>query len=252
MQRTFNYTNRRKINRDEVVIRLEERGSLAPVFDVDFKFNPRFPDDSRLYVEAYYRETLQRFDFGTTSSPRRPSSRALDAVDLTGTTLFRVRVVDESGNVGRLIGAAEGLRPEGGDDGNAESLMILRTKDLHTVPWRVEVFTDGNKPILYVNNRIPDALSKVKTDPGFYALIMPAALQQVLHRLLLDEPDEEDAEAIAHRSRWIEMATELDSSPPETDDVEELMGWIDRVVEAFCTEKDLTSVLNNHIEEVTP
>ena len=253
MLRTINYTGRAKITRDEVEITLNDEPGLEPSFDAEFKFLERFPDDSAIYVEAYYKETLQRFSFGTVGNVIRPTDRVLSAVDLTGTTLFRVRVVDESGQIGRLLGAAEALRPEGGyDDDNSESLMTLKTGPLESLPWKVEAQHDGSKPCLVINNRIPDALNRAKSDPGFYSLILPGALQQVLYQFLLNELDDEDIEANEQRSRWIDMATRLESEPPETTDFDELSSWVERVVEAFCKREDMTSALVNHLEGVEP
>ena len=253
MLRTINYTGRAKITRDEVEITLNDEPGLEPSFDAEFKFLERFPDDSAIYVEAYYKETLQRFSFGTVGNVTRPTDRVLSAVDLTGTTLFRVRVVDESGQIGRLLGAAEALRPEGGyDDDNSESLMTLKTGPLESLPWKVEAQHDGSKPCLVINNRIPDALNRAKSDPGFYSLILPGALQQVLYQFLLNELDDEDIEANEQRSRWIDMATRLESEPPETTDFDELSSWVERVVEAFCKREDMTSALVNHLEGVEP
>jgi len=253
MLRTINYTGRSKITRDEVRITLTDEPGLEPSFDAEFEFLQRFPDDSAIYVEAWYKETLQRFSFGTVGNVTRPADRTLSAVDLTGTTLFRVRVVDESGQIGRLLGAAEALRPEGSDDDdNSESLMTLKTKSLGSLPWKVEARNDGSKPILYLNNQIPDALNRAKSDPGFYSLILPGALQQVLYQFLLNEPDEEDIEANVQRSRWIEMAAKLESEPPETTDFDELSSWVERVVEAFCKREDMTNALVNHLEGVEP
>ena len=253
MLRTINYTGRSKITRDEVRITLTDELGMEPSFDAEFEFLQRFPDDSAIYVEAYYKETLQRFSFGTVGNVTRPADRALSAVDLTGTTLFRVRVVDESGQIGRLLGAAEALRPEGStDEDNSESLMTLKTGPLEALPWKVEARTDGSKPCLIINNRIPDALNRAKSDPSFYSLILPGALQQVLYQFLFNEPDEEDTEANEQRGRWMEMATRLESEPPETTDFDELSSWVERVVEAFCKREDMTSALVNHLEGVEP
>jgi hypothetical protein len=127
--------------------------------------------------------------------------------------------------------------------------MTLASMDLVALPWKVEVSTDGAKPRLLVNNRIPNALNRVKTEPAFYSLILPGALQQVLLRLLMDVPDEEDFQAIEQRRRWIEMATNLESEPPDVEDMDERISWIERVVEAFCKRMDMTNVLVNHLEE---
>lgn len=251
MLRTINYTGRSKITRDEVRITIVDHPGSEPSFDAEFEFSNRFPTESAIYVEAYHKETLQRFSFGTVGNITRPDDRRLSAVDLTGTTLFRVRVVDESGHIGRLLGSAEALRPEGSDDDdNSDSLMTLKTLSLGPLPWRVEVPNNGSKPCLYINNQIPDALSRAKSDPGFYALILPGALQQVLYQLVLSEPDEEDIEACERRNRWIEMATKLESDPPDTTDTEELSSWVERVVEAFCRREDMTNALVTHLEGV--
>ena len=251
MLRTINYTGRSKITRDEVRITIVDHPGSEPSFDAEFAFSKRFPEDSAVYVEAYHKETLQRFSFGTVGNITRPDDRRLTAVDLTGTTLFRVRVVDESGDIGRLLGSAEALRPEGSDDDdNSDSLMTLKTGPLGSLPWRVEARNDGSKPCLIINNQIPDALNRAKSDPGFYSLILPGALQQVLYQLVLSEPDEEDIEACEQRNRWIEMATKLESDPPDTTDAEELSSWVERVVEAFCRREDMTNALVTHLEGV--
>ena len=251
MLRTINYTGRSKINRDDVRISVHEEPGKPPCFDAEFEFLERFPSESTIYVEAYYKETLQRFEFGTVGNVKRPSDRELSAVDLSGTTLFRVRVVDESGHIGRLLGAAEALRPEGTeDDSNSDSLMILKTGRLGSLPWKVEVPTDGGKPTLIINNQIPDALSRAKSDPGFYSLILPGALQQVLFQYFSQEVVEDDLEVNEQRQKWLDLARTLESDPPDTYDLEELGAWIERVLEAFCDREDMTGVLVNHLEGV--
>ena len=69
-----------------------------------------------MFIEAYHRNTLQRFNFGTVSQPRPPENTVLDQLDLSGPVLFRVRVVDQSNNQGQLIASTSGLRAEGDDD----------------------------------------------------------------------------------------------------------------------------------------
>ena len=75
MLRTINYTGRSKITRDEVRITLTDEPGLEPSFDAEFEFLQRFPDDSAIYVEAWYKETLQRFSFGTVGNVTRPADR---------------------------------------------------------------------------------------------------------------------------------------------------------------------------------
>ena len=117
MLRTFNYTGRNCIERTEVRIRKEDTEDNVPEIDADFNFKERgLPGKSKIYIEAGYKNTLQRFDFGTLDSILRPKERALDRIDLSGPTQFRVRIVDESDEVGRILASADRLRAEGEED----------------------------------------------------------------------------------------------------------------------------------------
>ena len=250
MQRTFNYTGRSRITRDEVAITVIDQAPEPPAFDVQFGFLKRFPPESRLYVEAYHKATLQRFDYGTVGNPKPPAHRVLDSVDLTGSVLFRVRVVDESGSIGRLLGAAEAIRPEGDDDDqNRDSLMVLKSGNLESLPWRVEMDSADGKPILWVNNRIPDAISRAKTDPTFFALVMPAALHQVLTHMVVHDDLVEDGEEEGAKRNWITMAESLHSPLPDSRDRADLEDWVDSVVQGFCQRMEITDALVSRMEE---
>ena len=74
----------------------------------------------------------------------------------------------------------------------------------------------------------------------------------MLYQFLLNQPDEEDTEANEQWGRWMEMATKLESEPPDTTDFDDLSSWVERVVEAFCKREDMTSALVNHLEGVEP
>ncbi|MFQ5642326.1 MAG: hypothetical protein ACE5FQ_01365 [Thiogranum sp.] len=94
MQKTINYTGRRKILHSELQIKLVEHGDAVPEFDVDFSLKrENLPDDAAIYIEAYKNNTSQRFDFGTVGQITKPENRILDQIDLTAPTLFRIRLV---------------------------------------------------------------------------------------------------------------------------------------------------------------
>lgn len=246
MQRTINHTGRRKIARNEVRISLNEEPDKPPQFDIDFALNStNLPGDAAVFVEAYHRNTLQRFSFGIVSQLHPPAERVLDQLDLSGPILFRVHIVDESAHLGRLVASVEGLKPQGDEVAeNRASMMTLKSRPLDQQTWKVNIPDDG-KPELVINNAIPDALGQLKNNPMFQALILPAALRQVLiHYLWVNEFEE-----CTIQEQWLNFAQLLHSERPHTADVSEIMNWVDEVVERFSQRFELCEMLKLKMEE---
>ena len=134
MQKTINHTGRRKVMRDELQITLQEHEHTAPEFDVTFNLNKdRLPADATVYIEAYKNNTNQRFHYGTVAHIVKPANTRLDQLDLTAPTLFRIRIVDESGHHGRLVASADQIRPESDEEKKARSsLLPVRSKPLES------------------------------------------------------------------------------------------------------------------------
>ncbi|MFC6671841.1 hypothetical protein [Marinobacterium aestuariivivens] len=114
MQKTINHTGRRRIELSELRIFIESAADGVPEFSVDFSLNKKgLPEEAQIYIEAYRKNTLQRFQFGQVGRISPPATTRLDQLELSGPVLFRALIVDESEHVGRLIAKAEALRPEG-------------------------------------------------------------------------------------------------------------------------------------------
>ncbi|WP_339670980.1 hypothetical protein [Dasania marina] len=246
MQRTFNYTGRQKIEQGEAIFSFfgsEE----SPSFNVEFRFNSKkYPDDSSLYVEAYYKETRQRFFFGKTSKIVPPLDRTLTEIDLSGSTLFRVMVVDESGSHGLLLASGEAFRGDKNinNEQDRSSILAVVKKPMGQLTWKVE-FEAGGIPELCINNNIPNAIDKMKYDPYFQSLILPAALRQVLVYFLWNETDEDDEIC----SKWMEFAKYFGEAKPDDDDPVRLVNWIDDVVSSFSQSFDMCDRLLSVIKE---
>jgi len=246
MKRTINHTGRRKLERREVNVRLEERPNQVPTFNVDFFLETKnLPSDAVIVIEAYNRNTLQRFSFGTVGKIEKPDSRILDKVDPTGAPLFRVRIIDETEKVGRLIASVEGLKPESDEtEDQRSSIITLACRPLGSQTWIVNIPADA-KPELVINNSIPDAMHQLKNNPLFQSLILPSAFRQVLmHYLWEGEFDEGTVQ-----DQWLHFAKHLAGEKPHTEDVSELMTWADMVVERFSERFELCEILKLKMEE---
>ncbi len=246
MQRNINHTGRRRLTSSEVQIRLQNDGKDVPVFDVEFSLDKSgLNDKASIYVEAYQRNTLQRFHFGTIAHICKPENRKLEKIDLSGPVLFRVHIVDESQYLGRLIASIDRLPPKTGDDEEQKSsLLVVRARPMNNETWKV-VFDTGGKPELCINSRIPDAIGQIKNNPLFQTLIFPAALRQVLMYYIWDNNIEEGSIA----EEWINFAEKLAREKPEENDTNELMIWIDDVVQRFSERFELCEMLLLKIEE---
>lgn len=245
MQRTINHTGRHKVEVKELQINIQEQTNGVPVFDVDFSLNrEKLPDDASIYIEAYQRNTLQRFHFGTVGEIRKPVNRELDQLDLTSPALFRIRIVDESKHLGRLVASAEGLKPKGdNDEDQRSSLLVFRSRPMGQQTWRVE-FDTGGKPELCINSRIPDAKNQLLNNPQFQSLILPAAFRQILMFYLWNDNEEEGGV----EEQWMTFAEHIAYEKPQGNDPLQLTAWVDDVADRFSEAFELCDILLHRLE----
>ena len=177
-----------------------------------------------------------------------PSSAKIDQLDLSSPTLFDILLVDESGVHGQILASGSGFRAEGDSNNDSKSsLLPVIARPLGQLTWKVEMDTGmESKPELILNSEIPDAISKIRNDPHFQALILPAALREILIYFLWDDDDIEDNEV---RKYWMEFGTILGGEIPVTKDASELFTWVDKVVDGFCERFSLCDLLRSDIED---
>lgn len=240
MKRRINFTRRRQLLPAHVSI-----GLMPPASDgaparfsmkLDLPAAWKLRPDTRVYVEPYVKSTSMRFDFGTLGNPVTPADTALAAVD-AGTVLFRVKVVDESQDIGLLLASADAVRPRERDEGSdRRSIFPLRSRDLGNQVWLVEI-TAGEGPELVINNRLPGLRERLLEEPLLQGMVFPAALRQVLLAAFGDG-EFSDEEWI---SDWRLFAKALDvdalAEPDEVMDVETLAQHVDDTVKRFCDSK---------------
>lgn len=209
MSRRFNYTGRKKLMRSDVRIRVQEaKGGQPQSFTAEVKIpaDLKLDPKARVYVEAYIGASSMRFDFGTVAGITPPGDCSLTDIDEGAPVLFRVRVVDESHHVGRLLAAANGIRPEGEEDGkHRKSLLPLRSCDLGEEIWWLDFSDLDAGPQLAVNSRIPGIMERLQSDATLRGLIYPEVVRQIARRIWDgDAGIPEDAEWLADWKTWLE------------------------------------------------
>lgn len=253
-KRRINSTGRKRIGRECIEISMLETGTDEPLkAKIDLKLhNQGFPSGARVAVEAYHRSSGMRFDCGTVDAPEIPDVLVLSEVDKSGSVLFRLKVVDNDAEPGKLIASAERLKPRSEDDSeNRRSIFPILYRDLRHDVWKVEI-EQGDRPVLIVNKRIPGFAHKLLESPMMQGLLLPAALRIVLKELVRVSETGESEDEPGWKEEWLEYCrAELgaEDDPREFPDDSAREDWIDEVVMRFCENLSLIEKIRNASEE---
>ncbi len=234
MLRKLNFTERTRIPRSAVRLELRREADGVLAFDVQLDLKSvKVPGDARVYVEAQYRTSYMRFDCGSIAAPLVPENRRLEAIDSDRIVRFRVKVVDHTDGARRIVAASNDITVacEAGDSASRLSLLPVNFDDLGDQVWRIHF--ESTEPVLELNNRIENIEQLARHDSGFFALVYPAAVREVLTHFLLVERWNENDEGGDTPELWIRWARGMIGDPVPADE-DDRSGWIEDVIVAFC------------------
>ncbi len=241
MTRRVNFTERTKIPRSRVRIRIVEEGARRK-FDAEFHLDGlRLPEQALLFVEAYYRAAYQRFDFGTVGNPHSPSNRYLDQIPKRK-PLFRVKAVLREDGIARIVGAADKVVPEDSDsDEDARrSLLPVDYVDLGDQIWRLEF--DEDWPRLLLNERFEGIREAARSGPEFVTLVYPEVFRAILKRICEEDRFDPDSNDDDWGTVWLRFACrELHRPHPPDPSDGSADEWINEAVNAFCVRMQTVS-----------
>jgi len=237
MIRKFNYTGRRKLKRQRVDISvINERPYKSFTATLDLK-GLGLSDDAKVYIEPYHKSSFMRFPFGTVAIPQTPESTILTDIPSTSIIRFRVKVVDETTKLGRIIRVADKIKPKNLEEsGNRKSILHIDwDKDLDQEIFRV-TFPDNDYPRLEINRRIENAKELVKSNDIFRSLVFPVAVRQVAERIAIGGFNEEDD---SWQSTWLKfikgvLHVNIEVEFDDDNNEDEINDWVEEVVSAFC------------------
>lgn len=244
MKRTFNYTGRKRIRREGISITLTRQNGRVVSFVVDRLDldGLELPSDAKVYVEAYYRTELKRFDFGTVGDRVSPST---DLTDMAYPENLKFRILVVNPLDGKLLAHADRIAPE--EPAERRSILPVEFKDLDNEIWRVEYEGDEGAPILCINNKIPNIQNIAKQDPQFLIYVYPAVVREILTHMVFIEGFDQSVDW--HRD-WIRFSSSLNVQCPKSLDpqdnnldkkiaheiAKEWVDWVDKVVSAFSNQ----------------
>jgi len=216
------------------------------VATIDLSALADLPRDGQVFVEAHRQSAIERFDFGTVA--RTAARGPTELRELTAESLqFRVKVVEPG--TGKLLALGDRFNAGEAEHGGRQPLLTVRERDLGPEPWRTEFEDDA--AVLVLNERVPDAIGRLKTDPLFQALILPAAFRQILLTVWASRRDEADEPAEDDWcSLWLRFVRNLlDGELPDWEQEQETREWIDEACRAFASRHDFMSAVTGGPEQ---
>lgn len=237
MIRKFNYTDRVRIRRDDIMIALQENHG-GNTFSADLSKLSEYglPPDSLVFLEAYRLSNWMRFSFGTLGTIKPPKDPCLTRFDSVEGIKFRLKVT-ASGDLHKLLAEADAipLITSEQDQEAAEPLLpVMPSKDLGDEIYRID-FSD-DMPVLLINSEAGN-YKDIGRSPAFLSLALPSVLREILMHIIIIDGRDDDDDLDDWHCRWIRFIRQfpgIGEIPKLEDGGEDCMDWIQTAVAAFA------------------
>lgn len=163
MKRTLNYTGRRKLVKDCASVRVYGTLEEGRTFDVELTLFEdavgEFAAGTQIYVEAYYRAVMMRYPIGAYTPGQTTyilRGARLDDID-NPTVNFRIKLVDVSDRIGRIVGVVDRISAHSDTDQRITQIGLLPVTfdDVTKGVWHLTVESGdegGEMPTLHINS----------------------------------------------------------------------------------------------------
>ena len=241
MIRRFNYTGRKKINKEYISINIYRNPGKEYEFSASLLFdNLGLPPEAAIFIETYKGQYFYiRFPFGTIGDQKYPPNRTIMGLDDPEGLLFRVKVVDQTDINGKLIAAANRIIPTDitKEPSNRISILPVESCDLGNVIWRLR-YEGEEHPVLEITDKIDGFKERVRSDLEFQGLVFPEIVRQILRYIIVDQkmehPSDDDDDGFW--GLWLRFACDLPGvlrPPSEDESLASKEQWIESAVESF-------------------
>ncbi len=247
MRRRIRLTGRKQIAKSDVAVKIVEipgRRMLTLTLVQNNRFS-KFEKDARVLVVLKENKLIELAEFGTFGALK--STYEIKNTAFVNPTC-QLRIVSRDGqHVGLLLGStdtwtlnADPLAPESGKKG----ILYFQPADIAPRAWKLDI-RDDDYPVVYVDKRIPDTRSWVRTDPTFVAFVFPAIVAQVFDDIL-QQPFEPDTDWMRDWLLWSNSVMP-GSKPPFGGTYSEKREWIDLLIDTFSTRYRLSNRVVDHL-----
>lgn len=237
----LNFTNRRKINRDQVRIsgNSDALGGFFLLEKCDLD-QLGLPGDSIVVVEATtQRFGYSRYELGTIASISMAARMEMNA-DCQESASLKIMVV-ESGGTGKILASAEKLKAIVG--GKSGSLLPLVLRPLESLVWRLDLKDDGAE--LHINERLHDAREVSRSD-WFSATVLPEVVYRVALWVIASSVSDEHVPSKKWRQLFKQWGHEFDATEEVRGDLEHCENWAEEVAHTFSRRQGFFETFNRN------
>jgi len=267
MKRSLNWTKRKRISRKDIDAELLwVDDSISPTLKIKINLEKYdFGFKSRVFLEAYRRETLSfmDFDLGEIRNEIGPLNQELGDFSRRDLPNIRIIVVSEEDKFGKIAGRSSGFVPKNSEDKIRKetefNLLHIQEADLGERIYEI-TYPDvpEDYPAIILNNTIPEPKSIMTLGkPWGRALILSNAIREILTQILIHENETYNEAGKDWKSIWLRSFSQniIGESPPDnsTDEIGssetsvkfEREHWIDKATNEFCRKNNLKIQLVN-------
>lgn len=177
MKRTFNYTERKKINREDVQLVIVRPNEIPEVRVLKLDINRLgLPVTGQVWLEIETGKVgLVRHSLGVVGNLELSETFPIDEPDLVNLR-FRIKIVThEPGHAGKLLAEVDHLSLS--NEGSVQSLLQVKPSDsLGQRVWKLEISESG--PELFINAGVGDWQAVGKSEQ-FKSLVFPQAVFEI-------------------------------------------------------------------------
>ena len=232
MKRSFNYTNRYRMDNEWFDFSVYEQTSGISKLTYHIKLLDSRFEGCRCWLEIYHGSKIKRIDCGTFTTPIENECSLME-FDKKEPVLLRIKMVDGQDKHCLIRGWRDEIRPTVYDVHGHEkkSLLPVAFKNLGNLVWKIEL--KESPPTLYVNDRTGINEEYVKSNPVFTALVFPQVLREILMETLKEDSEDEE------QNDWIKFAINLVGHPYEKYESDTELNnasksdWIEEVIQEF-------------------
>ncbi len=247
----FNYTGRKRIHHSDVELSIDHIPGGKPKFDIKVDLQGYgLPSEAHVHVEAASSQTRwMRFSIGNVAEKIESIGLVLEEFDDADDLKFKLKVVDP--DHGMLLALGDRIRPfsKGDEDAPATtSILPVKSCDLsgNSVLWRVSYDADVT---LQVERDLGSKDTVVKSHI-FKALILPAALKEILLKMDVDRAwDVELQDFSDWPTRWVMFAKQLGAGLPDNASEADNSEWMDDVITRFMNRINVRNSFINEFEK---
>jgi len=217
MIRNLNFTGRKRILRGAACITLHRADEGGVRFEAEIDLGGYdLPPTARVFIEAAFKTTFMRFDWGVVAQLVPCENRNLTRLSKPALAHFRVKVIEPSANgLGRLLAVGDHIAPQNMESGEKKRIALFRVNvekgELADEVWRLDFDSAG--PILELSPQI-SGIKQLARQEAFMALVFPTVVRQVLEKIFDEGNDDPEFDRDSWQSRWMRFGTQLAGTPP--------------------------------------